>query len=336
MLTTNITGFLTYVKSISIRNIDTKIVFCLYNDTLIPPKTEVFNNPDRFLMCFAPITRSYTEPMNCEEIGEMGEYTVNKNIFPSSVADNLAYLKGWQEIFTGDTVVFDYHYMWDHYYDFSYMGTANILHRDIKNYDKLGLKGLMNCQLQRVFLPTGVGMHASAQTLWNTNIEFDDIVNEVFEKEFGANYLIVKEYLYKLFDYGCAVAVRGEEYIKSPENVEKFNVALKIIEEFKPTIENEIASLKDGINKNYWEALLFHGKMYSAFIKYYLALETDGEKDAHAYVLEVAKEATYKFKDVFDAVGIPKIVRQEMREMLDRSLALGKGGRDPKKVALGF
>ena len=316
--------------------LDTQIVFNLYVDLLWPPVKEKIKNPDRFIMSFAPITRSYTEPMTVDKVGKMREYDLNKNIMPVSVEENLAYLKGWQENFDGDALVYDYHYMWDHYRDFSYMGTANIIHRDIKNYEKLGLKGLMNCQLQRVFLPSSIGMHSSAQTLWNKKVDFDDIVNEVFEKEFGTNYKQVVDYLYKLFEYGCSPAVRGEEYIKSPENVEKLNKALEIIAEFKPIIEREIASLNEGLNKYYWEALLFHSKMYTAFIKYYLALETDDEKDAHAYVLEVAAEARYKFKDVFDAVGIPKIVRQELMEQLKVSLAIGRGEDGPQTITLGF
>jgi len=317
-------------------DLDTQIVFNLYVDLLWPPVKERIKSSNRFLMSFAPITRSYTEPMEVNKVGKMREYNINKNIMPVSVDENLAYLKAWQKVYDGDALVYDYHYMWDHYRDFSYMGTANIIHRDIKNYEKIGLKGLMSCQLQRVFLPSSIGMHASAQTLWNKNVEFDDIVNEVFAREFGANYKLVVEYLYKLFEYGCSPAVRGEEYIKSPENVEKLNKALQTIAEFKPTIEKEIASLEKGLNQYYWEALLFHGKMYTAFIKYYLSLETDGEKDAHAYILKVAEEARYKFKDIFDAVGIPKIVRLELREMLNESLAIGKGKGGPQVISLGF
>lgn len=49
-----------------------------------------------------------------------------------------------------------------------------------------------------------------------------------------------------------------------------------------------------------------------------------------------SEEARYEFKDVFDAVGIPKIVRQELMEQLKVSLAIGKGENGPQTITLGY
>ena len=43
------------------RNLDTHIVMISYYDTLFAPETVRFNNPDRFTILLAPITRTYTE-----------------------------------------------------------------------------------------------------------------------------------------------------------------------------------------------------------------------------------------------------------------------------------
>lgn len=301
--------------------LDTKIAFLIYVDLLWAPLETKFKNPDRFIMMFAPITRSYTEPFESEESAEKKEYSVNQNSMPESVAENIAYLRDWQELFGGDSFDFDYHFMWDHYYDFSYMGVSEILYKDICNFEKLGLGGLINCQLQRVFLPTGLGAHTCAQTLWNTDIAFDDITDEVLSKEYGKNYALVKEYLKQLHKYGCSVAVRGEENITSEENKEKLKKAIDIIDGFKETIENSINTAELSIQKECWQGLLFHGRLYKSMLNYYLALETDEEESAKNKMLEIAQEGAAEFKDVFDASGFPKIVRQEMRIKLEQSLS---------------
>jgi hypothetical protein len=39
-----------------------KVVFLAYADLLWPPEVEQIHNPERFILMFAPITRSYRRP----------------------------------------------------------------------------------------------------------------------------------------------------------------------------------------------------------------------------------------------------------------------------------
>ena len=305
-------------------NLDTKIAFLIYCDLLWAPREVKFNNPDRFLLMFAPISRSYSAPFDISVSGTTKEYSINKNEMPLDVPENLAYLYEWQKVFDGDGFDFDYHFMWDHYYDFSYMGVSEILHADICNLKKLNLNGLINCQLQRVFLPTGLGMHTTAQTLWDTSVKFDDIVDEVLSNEYGKNYKKVKNYLWDLHKYGCSKGVRGEENLTTDENKEKLLKTIDIINNFKATIDENIVSAESDIQKKSWQGLMYHGKLYQAMLNYYHSLETDKEEEAQNYLIETTKEGWVDFKDVIDASGLPKIIRQEMKLQLDKSLALPK------------
>ena len=305
-------------------NLDTRIVFLIYSELLWAPRETRFNNPERFLLMFAPISRSYSVPFETDKRGEMKEYSTNKNEMPVSVPENLEYLFEWQKLFGGDSFDFDYHFMWDHYYDFSYIGESEILHKDICNLKNINLNGLINCQLQRVFLPTGLGMHTTAQTLWDTSINFDDIVNEVLSKEYGKDYEKVKNYLWNLHKHGCAKAVRGEENLTTKENKEKLLKAISIIDDFRPTVEEGILSAESDIQKKSWQGLIYHGKLYQAMLKYYHSLETDKEEEALNNLIETTKEGWVDFKDVVDASGLPKIIRQEMRIKLDKSLSMPK------------
>lgn len=42
--------------------LDTRLAFLIYFELLWPPVTQHLKNPDRFILMFAPITRTYTRP----------------------------------------------------------------------------------------------------------------------------------------------------------------------------------------------------------------------------------------------------------------------------------
>ena len=49
--------------ALTAEGMDTRIVYICYYDTIYPAETEKLNNPERFSMLFAPITRSYVTPV---------------------------------------------------------------------------------------------------------------------------------------------------------------------------------------------------------------------------------------------------------------------------------
>ena len=145
-------------------------MFLLYVDLLWEPKEAYLKNPDRFVLMFAPITRTYTvslldaEPFDVEKLSP---YEKNRLNMPKSVSENLARLFKWQERFEEDSFIFDYHFMWDHFLDPGYFEMAKTLFKDMQHLDKFNLNGMISCQNQRVFFPTGLGMVAMAEALWN-------------------------------------------------------------------------------------------------------------------------------------------------------------------------
>ncbi len=181
------------------REIERKIVFLIYVDLLWPPERERIKNPDRFIMMFAPISRTYNSAFDTKNpIPPLPPYIRNKCTFPTSVEGNLAFLKAWQELFQGDSFDFDYHFMWAHFRDPGYYNIADILHKDIQNLVNIGLNGFISCQTQRAFFPTGLGMYTMGKTLWNRDLDFDSIKEEYFSAAYGKDGSLVSEYLRKL------------------------------------------------------------------------------------------------------------------------------------------
>jgi len=154
-------------KKLEKRGITTKIVCLVYVDLLWAPEKNKIENPDRFVLMFAPITRTYTTAFADADMSEnitLAPYVRNRLTMPRSVAENMARLSKWQnEQINKDSFDFDYHLMWDHYIDPGYYECSKVLHTDMKNLDKLGLKGMISCQAQRVAFPTRLPMYSMAK-----------------------------------------------------------------------------------------------------------------------------------------------------------------------------
>ena len=223
------------------RGLKTKIVFLLYVDLLWAPEKEKIKNPERFMILFAPITRTYSSPYSTEEFeGQLPMYNRNKLIFPKNVPENIAYLKDWQKMFDGDSLVYEYHFMWDHYNDPGYYDMAKVLLEDIKRLKELKLNGLISDQTQRSFMPTGFGMYLMGRALWNDALEFEDIANDYFSNAFGDDGLKCKEYmatLSKLFDPSYIRGEKGRENKEAAENLAKVKC---VVDSFLPFVEKNL------------------------------------------------------------------------------------------------
>ena len=280
-------------KKLTEKGLDTKIVFLIYVDLLWEPIEEKLNNSDRFVLMFAPITRTYSSSMadSTEFKGTLPDYNRNQNKMPASVEENIARLKNWQQGFTGDSFDFDYHYMWDHHKDIGNYNIAKILFDDMKNLDKIGLNGMVSCQCIRAFFPHGLGMNAMATALWDKTADFDKTANDYFAGAFGKDGGLVKEYMKELSYYGDPVFMRNEyDNTVDLSRVPRFEKGIELIDNFKPTIERNLN------NQNKTVALSYYYLSYhSEFAKLYLKMEielTKGDVDAAKLAMDELKEYT--------------------------------------------
>lgn len=288
-------------EKLTAAGIDTKIVFGVYVDTLWSPLQERFANNNRFLLLYCPISRSYSTPFVSDDKGEMQPYVVNKLQFPSKVADNLEYLKDWKRKFCCDSVDFDYHFMWDHYLDFPQYKHAQILSEDIKELNNIGLNGIINCKVQRTYLPSALGVNVMADTLWNKESQFEDIADHVLGIEFGASYKKVKEYLSTLSAYGCAKAFRCEETFATTEGISNLEHAICVIDNFNSTIAAELDTNDEKIAFA-WKKLAFFGQLYKMVLELALKVAKVGEIGDTSHIHEFVLKNEMWLKNDFDAM----------------------------------
>lgn len=296
-------------RKLTLRGIDAKIVFLLYVDLLWPPERERIENPDRFIMMFAPITRSYTSSFSSIDtsIG-IPEYKRNKLSFSKNIEENLAFLREWQKIFNGDSFDFDYHLMWSHYVDFGYMYISKIIYEDIRNLKGIGLNGLISCQVQRVFLPTGLPMFVMSQTLWDDKVSFEKISEEYFSDAFGPDGKLVREYLENLSKLFPIILSMRERPLSS-ESISDLSRAKEIVESFDSVIRRNISSAIGPIAKS-WLYIKYHRETISKLLsilerisnnEYNLALE---EWQKLKYFLQKEEDVLQSVFDLFEFISV--------------------------------
>ena len=250
-------------EKLSARGLDTRIVFLVYVDLLWPPVKELeLRNPDRFILMFAPITRSYSEPFasTAGVAGELPPFERNKLSFPRDPASNLAFLKAWQDLFPCEGFDFDYHFMWDHHRDAGQYAMTEVLQQDAQRLRTIGLDGFMSCQNQRVFFPTGLGMAALGRTLWNRDLTFDEIAAGYFAAAFGEGAAQARAYLAASSELINPRLVRGEAS-DAQQQAAPFQLSkvADLVAEFAPVVAQGLAD-PDPARATSWRILHLHGE----------------------------------------------------------------------------
>lgn len=272
------------------RGLSTRIVFLIYVDLLWPPLEERLANPERFILMFAPITRTYSAAFSASEyVPDLPEFKRNRLEFPKSVDANVAFLREWQKLFAGDSFDFDYHFMWDHMHDPGYTQTARIVGQDVRGLRDLRLNGLSSCQVQRAFFPTGLPMTVMARTLWDRDLSFDEIARDYFDSAFGPDGAACREYMARLTGLFDPVYMRGEQTVVDPEAAERLSRIPAAVREFLPTIERNTSN-ENPCRAKSWEYLRYHAEICTMLSK---ALEARARDDREAAAAEWERTKRY-------------------------------------------
>lgn len=190
--------------------INIKIVFLIYFELLYKPLTEKIKNQDRFILMFAPITRTYDRSLadyvESAKTKEVTPLVLNKFVPPVDCAENMRHLFDWKETFKGDSFIFDYPLMWDCCKEYGGMILARTIYNDAHALKKAGLNGYVSCQLQRNFFPTGFAMYVMGAALFDESRSFEEIRDEYFSSAFGRFAKETEDILsdvssWKIYDY---------------------------------------------------------------------------------------------------------------------------------------
>lgn len=295
-------------KRLTEEGISTKIVFLIYVDLFWPPVEEKIENPERFIMMFAPFDRVYDKSfVTNEKKVPISEYKRNDIDRPSSIPENLAYLEAWKEIFKGDSFDFDYHFMWAHLYDPGYFKIARVLYEDIRNLKNIGLNGYISCQLQRTFMPTGLGVYVMAKALWDDSITFENIVEEYFNAAFGEAGKKCSTYLEKLSDMFYPSFILEKVCDIDEGEAVRFAGIVEYVKGYKAFIEDNIKQELE-CHRTSFRYLKFHAEMVSQYAEILEARAKNNEQEAWAiweklrHMLQSEEESIQRAFDVFQFI----------------------------------
>ncbi len=241
-------------------NSPVKIVFLIYLDLLWAPVEAKLDHPERFVLLYAPIRRSYSVPMASDTGHSAAPFRRNDFVPTPEAGGTLPYLAAWQNVFSGDSFIFDYHYMWDYLNDPGGIGCARIMTEDVRNLKELGLNGMMSCQNLRVFLPSGAGMTLMGDALWSGQSDFDNRSGKFFAAAFGADggrAFAFLEHLSQEFD---PPVLRGEKPIRCASAAARYAALPEYIDAFMPVTRKNLDA-PDPVIRRSWECLAFHAEV---------------------------------------------------------------------------
>ena len=199
-------------------NLSTRLVFLLYQELLWPPVKERLRNPDRFLLMFAPISRTFEQSYDLSDVHrEVPAYVRNHITLPTSLGENLAFLKGWQAQFSGEGFVYDYPLGRAHYGDFGYLHISRIISQDIKKLRSMGLDGYISCQELRAASPNMLPNYVMGYTLFNEEADVEELIREYFEAAYPEEPQLAQEYLEELSELSSCDYLNGKGPRENPD-----------------------------------------------------------------------------------------------------------------------
>ena len=239
-------------------HLDTKIVFLLYQELLGPPVKEAFRNPDRFLLMFAPISRTFEHSYQLKDTyGPAPAYERNRITLPVGLDENMVFLKSWQNCFHGEGFVYDYPLGRAHYGDFGYIHIAEIIGQDIRKLKQMGLDGYISCQELRVCLPNAFPAYVMGRMLFDADVTFGELKEEYFRAAYGPGWEQVLSYLTKLSSLCSCDYFNGKEDRKDPREAAAMKELIRLAEHAPLPGQEGTDSLTDAQNL-FWKYLDYH------------------------------------------------------------------------------
>ncbi len=263
-----------------------RVVMLLYVDLLWAPEATRLHNPSRFVLMFAPITRSFVQSFDETVIAESEPPFIRNHLsFPADLSLNLRFLASWQAATEGcDCFDYDYYLARGEYGDPTHEGITRLISRDLKTHKALGLNGIISCQNLRNHFPNGIAGYVMGQTAFDTSLSCEDLAARYYAACYGQDGQTVSDLL-------CRVsACFNRDYLlrSIPKRDPEYAVALSRV----PALTKELAALcashapcAHAAQEKMWEKLAFfceYARLYGELLR----LRAEGDKDGALRVYE--------------------------------------------------
>ena len=227
------------------RKLTNRIGVAVYSDTAYEPTCEYIKNPDRFFMILGAITRSYTYSIPKDPQVPLTPFVLNKSGRLETMEEHMMRLKLWQKFVPSPAISYEYHFWRHQFYAPGVLSFARRLYEDVLSYKDNGLDGMIEDGSQRAFFPNGISYYAYANTLFDTSLNFDELVKDYFAHAYGEAGEKVLAFLQKideLMPHTYMEARHSKRRDKSqhfrPEMEEKLLAVEPLTREFEQVLED--------------------------------------------------------------------------------------------------
>jgi hypothetical protein len=150
-------------------------------------------------MLIAPISRTYSESVkkSSEKVGTV-PYKRNENVLPATLGQYFEYYDEWKKMWDGSDICYEYHFWRAQFYDVAGIELSKVINGDVKAYNKIGIRGIIEDGSQRCFFPTGLLFYTYARTLFDDSLSADEIREDYFSHIFGEGKAELEAYLTEL------------------------------------------------------------------------------------------------------------------------------------------
>ena len=239
-------------RRLTAEGLSTRIVFLLYQELLWPPIKARLEHPERFVLMFAPISRTFESSYDLTgDAVPIPDFHRNHIVLPTNLQENLAFLRGWQKLFHGDSFVYDYPLGRAHYGDFGYVHIARVIGSDIKQLRSMGLDGYISCQELRVSLPNALPNYVMGYTLFDESADTEALIREYFEAAYGSRAGEVLAYLSELSRLSSCDYLNGKGPRVNPEMADRMEQIIQVCQDFSMAAPVGEAGL-------FWDLLAYH------------------------------------------------------------------------------
>lgn len=284
---------------------DMKVVFLIYFELMYPPVIERINNPDRFVLMFAPYGRDFSKPY-CYWPKKDYEPKLNNDF---SIADMnmslyLKQLSDWQKVFKGDSFAFDYMFFGHTYFDnLCHINYSKIPYTDCKTIKDFGLNGKIECGYIRSFTPTAIAFYTMFAELFYGNTNYDDLCKDYFESMYGKEQKVSEflESVSSLMPYDFTKNIKNYFTDEEKADIEKI---IEKAEAFKEEISN-IVTDNEMAKTNY----RYFSEFINVLVSYALALKAKSNNESEEVIdmlLKRFNETLFKAEAVMPNYIIPE------------------------------
>jgi hypothetical protein len=307
----------------------TLLVFLCYTNTLWAPiKGKVEDKYGNIIFMFAPITRCYLHPLadpKCSGSTALVPPPRNRTVPPKTNQEYVQLLRGWQRSLQSDSFLFDYHF-WDIFgLDFLGGDITRVLWHDLHDLQELGLDGLLSCQTLRAFYPNGIPMAILAETLWDREVNPEDIKDHYLKVALGEDAPFVSDYLHEIYSFIDPDKNYGHDKAILTPKVDEIRELLIFVRECRPRLEM-LARAGKGTARARTAFLLLHHNAYVALMLEALIHNSKGGKeDATRTINEgishflSAEDEIAKFADIYLISNALNRVLSKIRSGIVRS-----------------